>query len=182
MKISVRSLLVTLTLAPMVLGILGAPAVAQPTQHRQSDQQFIKRLASYADQLEKRLDRLEPRVAALDPTNMSMGRGGRSTVSAQGEVAPNTKVGFSLGQSAGAAAGGQDMPGQLDRRDPMRTTSKYNRLQGDFENLQRSVRSVQHRLKKGEYDSGKSLEKEQQRLQHLERRIADLEREVYAAR
>lgn len=182
MKIPVRSLFATLVLAPALLCVCGPPAVAQSTQHRQSDQEFIKRLGSYADQLEKRLERLEPRVAALDPSDMSMGRAGPGTVSAQGKVTPNTTVGVSMGQSAGAAARDPDMPGQLGRRDPVLSATRHGRLRSEFDGLLRSVRSAQHRIKKGDYESGKSLEDEQKRLQRLERNIADLERDVGAAR
>ena len=182
MKIPAHSLLATLILIPTLLCVPGSDAAAQSTQHRETDQQFLKRLGGYAEQLEQRLDRLGPRIEALDPSGTSMPVGGQNTVSARGPVSQNTTVGFSVGRSAGPGAGEPDMPGQMTRRNPMTSGSRYSRMRSELDSLQLDVRNAQHRIKKGDYDSDKSLEKEQKRLQRIERNISDLEREVGAAR
>ena len=68
MKISVNFLIAALALSPALLCSSGSEALAQSTQQRQTDQQFLKRLSGYAEQLEQRLDRLGPRIEALDPS------------------------------------------------------------------------------------------------------------------
>ena len=182
MKISVNSLIAALALSPALLCSPGSEALAQSTQQRQTDQQFLKRLSGYAEQLERRLDRLGPRIEALDPSGTSVPAGGQNTVSGRGEVAPNTTVGFSMGRSAGPDAVDPEMPGQMTRRNPMTTGSRYSRLRSELDSLQLDVRNAERRLKKGDYASDKDLQKEQKRLQRIERNISDLEREVGAAR
>ncbi|MGA8204268.1 MAG: hypothetical protein WB812_07080 [Woeseiaceae bacterium] len=182
MKFSVNSLIAALVLSPALLSSSGSEALAQSTQQRHTDQQFQKRLSGYAEQLEQRLDRLAPRIEALDPSGMPVPAGGQNTVSARGKVAPNTTVGFSMGHSAGPDAGDGEMPGQMTRRNPITAGSRSSRLRSELDNLQLDVRNAERRLKKGDYESDKDLQKEQKRLQRIERNISDLEREVGAVR
>jgi hypothetical protein len=182
MKIPVHSLFASLVLVPALLCVCGSPAAAQSAPQRQTNQEMIKRLGGYADQLERRLERLEPRIAALDPSGTTIGGGGQNSVSARGDVSPHTSVGFSMGHSIGGAADPQDMPGQLGRREPVSSGSRYSRMRSELDSLQLGVHGAQRRIEKGDYDSDKSLEDEQKRLRRLEHDIASLEREVGAAR
>ena len=182
MMISVRSFVASLALAPILLCVFGQPAVAQSSQHNQSDLEYIKRLSGYADQLQQRLDRLAPRVAALDPSGRPMTHAGQneSGIQMSGSPAPGVRVG--AGHSMGGGGIDPGMTGEQRRRDTVMSAHTYDRLQREFDELKMRVRSEQRLIKKGDFESAESIQDEQKRLQRLERRIAELEREVVAAR
>ena len=182
MKIPVRSFLAALVLAPMLSCVCSPPAMAQSSQHKQSDLEFIKRLGGYADQLQQRLDRLAPRVAALDPSGRPMTRAGQneSGIQMSGSPAPGVRLG--AGHSMGGAGIDPGMTGERRRGDTVMSGHTFERLQREFDELRMRVRGEQRRIRKGDFESAKSVEKEQKQLQRLERRIAELEREVVAAR
>lgn len=182
MKIPVRSFLAALALAPVLLCVCNPPAVAQSSQRKQADPEYIKRLGGYADQLQQRLDRLAPRVAALDPSGRPMPRAGQneSGIQMSGSPAPGVRLG--AGHSMGGGGIDPSMTGERRRRDSVMSAHTYDRLQREFDELRMRVRSEQQRIRKGDFESTKSVEDQQKRLQRLQRRIADLEREVVAAR
>ena len=138
---------------------LAATALAQSTQHNESDLEFVNRLSSKTESLASRVDNL---FAAT-----GYQRSGRSAASSSG-------TGFGIDRSNT----GYGSTGTSGRSGALVTEAELNRVNRKLLSVSRKLEKQRKTLESGKELSEKQLEKRGKKLQQIDKDLENLQRDI----